>query len=57
VLPAAVRSEARQDAEARADLPVGTQVVLLESKGGWALVVRDGRKLGYVDAKALARLQ
>jgi hypothetical protein len=38
-------------------LTAGTQVRLMESAGGWVLVARDSKKLGYVDAKAILALQ
>jgi hypothetical protein len=38
-------------------LSPGQQVVLIESAGGWVLVARDGKKLGYVEEKSLIRLQ
>ncbi len=38
-------------------LSPGQQVVLIESASGWALVARDGKKLGYIEEKVLARLQ
>jgi len=31
--------------------------VLIEIENGWMLIPRDGRKLGYVEEKALIRLQ
>ena len=40
-----------------AGLAVGTQVILVETRDGWALVAREGRQLGYIEAAALARLQ
>jgi hypothetical protein len=37
-------------------LSPGQQVVLVETANGWVLIARDGKKLGYVEEKALARL-
>jgi WD40 repeat protein len=39
------------------ELSPGMQVSLIEASGGWALIAREGRRLGYVEAKALVRLQ
>ncbi len=39
------------------ELPAGTQVRLVEISNGWVLVARDGKRLGYIEAKALATLQ
>jgi hypothetical protein len=38
-------------------LAPGAQVVLVETANGWMLIARDGKKLGYVEEKALLRLQ
>ncbi|MER8823055.1 caspase family protein [Mesorhizobium sp. M0991] len=56
IAAAPVRDLARGDAPGQTELPVGTLVVLIESSDGWALVARDGKMLGYVNEKALARL-
>jgi hypothetical protein len=34
----------------------GDQVRLVEAKNGWALVARDGQKLGFVEEKGLLSL-
>lgn len=38
-------------------LPPGTLVTLVATSNGWQLVAKDGQKLGYVDEKALMRVQ
>ena len=52
-----VRNKPDQKADINSQLWPGTQVQLLESVGYWALVARDGDKLGYLPAESLARLQ
>jgi uncharacterized caspase-like protein len=53
----AVRLAADTSAPTIEELAPGTQVHLLASESGWAIVARDGKKLGYIEATALARLQ
>ncbi len=38
-------------------LQPGTLVTLVETANGWQLIAKDGQKLGFVEEKALARLQ
>ena len=38
-------------------LPSGTLVRLVETTSGWLLIAKDGQKLGYVEEKALLKLQ
>jgi Caspase domain/Bacterial Ig domain/Bacterial SH3 domain len=57
IAPAQVRQSASDTAPVLIQLTAGTQVRLMESAGGWVLVARDGKKLGYVDAKAIVSLQ
>lgn len=38
-------------------LPPGTMVTLIESANGWQLIAKDGQMLGFVEEKALLRLQ
>ena len=57
IAPAEVRESGGSGARVTERLAAGTQVVVIELAGGWVLVARDGRKLGYVEEKALARLQ
>lgn len=38
-------------------LPPGTTVTLIEGANGWQLIAKDGQKLGFIEDKALARLQ
>ncbi|MGQ0671401.1 MAG: caspase family protein [Hyphomicrobium sp.] len=52
-----VREEARPDAPGERELSAGTQVRVVEYKGEWAIVARDGVKMGYVPAAALLKLQ
>jgi hypothetical protein len=39
------------------ELPTGSVVTLLRTEQGRALVARDGKELGYVDASALLAMQ
>jgi hypothetical protein len=55
--PTRVRAEASGTAAVVVELAPGTQVSLVMTSGGWALVARDGKRLGYVEEGALARLQ
>ena len=52
-----VRQSAHDTAPRVVELGAGSQVYLVESSDGWALIAREGRKLGYVDAKSLVALQ
>jgi WD40 repeat protein len=52
-----VRQSASATSGAIIDLKPGTQVRLMEISGAWILVARDGKKLGYIDAKSVAGLQ
>jgi hypothetical protein len=52
-----LRAEPDDAAEAGVDLMPGTQVAVVEAKGAWSLVARDGRPIGYVASEALAPLQ
>jgi uncharacterized protein YgiM (DUF1202 family) len=55
--PSNVRQFATEDAPIVVELKAGTTVRLLEASGGWALIAREGRKLGYVDSKSLLQMQ
>jgi hypothetical protein len=57
IAPAQVRQSASETAPIVIQLTAGTQVRLMESAGGWVLVARDGKRLGYVEEKAVASLQ
>ena len=58
IAPTTVRQTADDKAPAVVELAPGTQVRLVETAGGWVLITRDGKRLGYVEAaKALAPLQ
>ena len=48
---------ARSGAAAGAPLAAGLQVRVMESRDGWSLIARDGRRLGYVPADSLLALQ
>jgi hypothetical protein len=50
------REAPRADAAVVAELTAGMPVLLIETSGGWALIERNGRRLGYVEEKALVRL-
>jgi hypothetical protein len=52
-----VREKPAQDATGELQLWPGSQVYVAELVGYWALVAREGLKLGYVRADALVRLQ
>jgi hypothetical protein len=54
---ATVRQTADGLGELSTELPAGTQVRIVETAEGWALVARDGKRLGYIEAKKLATLQ
>jgi uncharacterized caspase-like protein len=51
----AVREGPSATAAAVAELSPGMLVTVIETGGGWALVAREGNRLGYVEDKALAR--
>jgi uncharacterized caspase-like protein len=57
IAPVGVRQTASGAASVVVQLTPGQQVVLIESANGWVLVARDGKRLGYVEEAALARLQ
>lgn len=57
IAPAQVRQTASETAPLIIQLTAGTQVRLIKSAGSWVLVARDGKRLGYVEAKAIAALQ
>jgi len=57
IAPATVRQSANESAAVIIELSAGTQVRLIESAGGWVLVAREGKRLGYLDGKMVAPLQ
>jgi hypothetical protein len=57
IAPSTVRQTASEAAAAVIQLTPGTQVRLIQITEGWVLIARDGKQLGYVDAKALATIQ
>jgi hypothetical protein len=52
-----VREEPRTDAPGERTLSPGTQVRVIELKAEWAIIARDGQKMGYIPLAALAALQ
>jgi hypothetical protein len=54
---AAVREDAADSAPSSADIVPGTRVAIVDTKGDWTLIARDGKRLGYVSTTALAPLQ
>jgi hypothetical protein len=52
-----VREEPRAGAPGERELSAGTQVRVVEFKDAWAVVARDGQKMGYVPVEALLELQ
>jgi WD40 repeat protein len=52
-----VRQSASATSGAVVELSPGMQVRLIETSGGWMLVAREGKKLGYIEAKAVLGLQ
>jgi hypothetical protein len=52
-----VRQKPLSDAEGERELFAGVQVRIVAFEGEWAIIARDGQKLGYVPTKSLARLQ
>jgi uncharacterized caspase-like protein len=57
IAPTVVRQSASATGQVVTNLGVGVQVRLIQSGNGWSLIARGGKKLGYVDQKALAVLQ
>jgi Bacterial SH3 domain len=57
ITPTDVRQTANASAPVVLQLPPGSQVYLVDTAGDWVLVARDGKKLGYVERTALAKLQ
>ena len=57
IAPATVRSAPDARSTAAAQLPAGAQVAIVRREGGWTVVVRDGKELGYVEESALVALQ
>jgi WD40 repeat protein len=58
IAPTAVHADAADVAPVVLQLQPGTQVRLVQTAaGGWALIARDGKKVGYVEDKALLTLQ
>jgi hypothetical protein len=52
-----LRLGAAADAPAQRELGPGTLVRVVDIFGDWALIARDGQKLGYVPLQALAKMQ
>ncbi|TIX41343.1 MAG: SH3 domain-containing protein [Mesorhizobium sp.] len=58
IAEAGVKAEANENSPNTMTLPAGSQVSLVEPvQSGWALVGRDGKKLGYVSVMSLVQLQ
>jgi hypothetical protein len=57
VTPATVRQTADGKAAAVIELAPSTQVRLVETAGGWVLIARDGKRLGYIEGRTLLALQ
>ncbi|MGE0285358.1 MAG: caspase family protein [Bradyrhizobium sp.] len=57
VAPADVKDAASNTARTVIQLSPGTQVRLMETADGWALIARDGKKVGYVQGNAIVGLQ
>jgi hypothetical protein len=52
-----VRERPSSSAPGMRQLEPGIRVRAVEFRGAWVVIARDGHKLGYVPADALARLQ
>ena len=52
-----VREQAAPDTQGERELSPGMQVRVLKFDGAWALIARDGQKLGFVPADAIAQIQ
>jgi WD40 repeat protein/uncharacterized caspase-like protein len=57
IAPVVVRQSANDKAPQVIELRPGTQVRLIETAGGWVLIARDGKRLGFVEHNALVDLQ
>lgn len=55
--PVEVFAGAARDGVVVHRLAPGTTVTLIETANGWQLIAKDGQKLGYVEEKALTKLQ
>lgn len=56
IAPVGARRTADSAAPVMVQLSPGEKVVLVERAGGWVLVVREGKRLGYVEENTLVRL-
>ena len=56
-MPSPVHEAPGTDSTTVLQLVPGAQVVLVGTANGWTLIARDGKKLGYVEDRTLARLQ
>jgi hypothetical protein len=52
-----VREKAEPAAPGERTIPAGTQVRVVAFDGAWAVIAREGQRLGYVPADALVKLQ
>ena len=55
--PERVRERPAADAPGERELAPGTQVRVVEFVGDWAIVARDGQKMGYLPVEALLELR
>lgn len=52
-----MREQPAAEAQGNRSLPPGTLLRVIDFEGGWAVIARDGERLGYVPAEALVRMQ
>ena len=57
IAPTSVRQTADPISAVVNQLSPGSQVRIVETKNGWVLIARDGKRLGYVEASTLLTLQ
>ena len=57
IRPERVRETPATDAPGERQLVPGTQVRVVELVGDWAIIAREGEKMGYVPVEALAKIQ
>ena len=52
-----VRERPATDASSKRELSAGTLLRVVEFEAGWAVIARDGERLGYVPVEALLKMQ
>jgi uncharacterized caspase-like protein len=57
ITPTTVRQTAAAAGAAVTELQVGTLVTLVQVDGQWVIIARDGKRVGYVEERVLARVQ